>query len=81
MTITMTNEKTQAITNVETSKLDTAIALAKKWQRPVVIYKAEITKGQPKKVLSALKLHFDASPIRHELELIATIDQNGNFID
>ena len=81
MTITMTNSKTQATTNVEKSKIDIAVALAKKWQKPVVIYKAEITKGQPKKVLSALKVHFDASPLRHELEQIAIIDKDGNFID
>ena len=75
MTITINHS------DVEKTAIDTAIKLAKKWQKPVVLYRAEIAEGQPKKVLSALKVHFDASPLRDKLELISTIDQNGNFID
>lgn len=81
MTITMTNSDTNAKTNVEKSVLDTAIKLARKKDSLVCIYKAEIVKGQGKKVLSATIDQFEASPMRPELELIATIDQNGNFTD
>jgi hypothetical protein len=81
MTITMTNSATNSAVKVEKSAVDTAVKLAEKWQKPVVIYRAEIAEGQPKKVLSALKFQFEASPLRHKLELIATIDQNGNFVD
>jgi len=81
MTITMTNSATQAATNVKKSALDKAINLARKEDSFVCIYKAEIVKGNGKMVLSATKVQFDESPMRHELELIATIDQNGNFVD
>jgi hypothetical protein len=81
MTITINNSATQATTKVEKSAINIAIELAKKTQEIVVIYKAEIVKGQPKKVLSETKVKFDASPMRSKLEHVATIDQNGNFID
>jgi hypothetical protein len=81
MTITMTNSATNSDVKVESSVVSAAIDKAKHGNTNVVIYKAVIIEGQPKKVLSATTAEFNTSPNRQNLEYIATVDPEGNFVD
>jgi len=73
MTITMSNHK------VERNIVNKAMQLAAKSDENAVIYEASI--GKSKQQLVATVSQYENRPADAEIELIATVDKDGKFVD